>query len=71
MSRKRSRLSSEEEMSSKLSDGGCGEGQNGSDTSITSATSQAPIDALQVSTKRHVNFRASIPAGCWHLSTKF
>uniref|UniRef100_A0A2A4JEB3 choline-phosphate cytidylyltransferase n=1 Tax=Heliothis virescens TaxID=7102 RepID=A0A2A4JEB3_HELVI len=47
MSRKRSRISGEEEMSSKLTEVGCGEGHNGSDTSIVSDTSQTAIDALQ------------------------
>lgn len=49
MSRKRSRISSEEEMSSKLSEGGSAEVQNGSETSIVSGSSQTAIDDLQVS----------------------
>ncbi|PZC87265.1 hypothetical protein B5X24_HaOG201501 [Helicoverpa armigera] len=48
MSRKRTRISSEEEMSIKLTEVGCGEGHNGSETSIVSGSSEAPTDALQV-----------------------
>ncbi|XP_047028338.1 choline-phosphate cytidylyltransferase B-like isoform X2 [Helicoverpa zea] len=47
MSRKRTRISSEEEMSIKLTEVGCGEGHNGSETSIVSGSSEAPTDALQ------------------------
>ncbi|XP_060810323.1 choline-phosphate cytidylyltransferase A isoform X1 [Amyelois transitella] len=45
MSRKRSRHSSEEEMSAKLI--GAGESQNGSETSFRSSTSQVPLEPIQ------------------------
>ncbi|XP_026764614.1 choline-phosphate cytidylyltransferase B-like isoform X6 [Galleria mellonella] len=46
MSRKRTRLSSEEEMSGKLLEMGSGE-QNGSETSFTSSTNLPPTDSIQ------------------------
>ncbi|XP_053600761.1 choline-phosphate cytidylyltransferase A-like isoform X3 [Plodia interpunctella] len=45
MSRKRSRLNSEEEMSAKLI--GAGESQNGSDTSFQSSTSQVSFETVK------------------------
>ncbi|XP_026746641.1 choline-phosphate cytidylyltransferase A-like isoform X2 [Trichoplusia ni] len=47
MSRKRTRLGSEEEMNSKLIEVECGEVRNGSETSLTSSTSQVSVEPSQ------------------------
>lgn len=53
MSRKRTWPSTEEEMDSKIREGGGTESQNGSTTSFNSSTSQVTIEPLPVSIHRY------------------